>query len=40
MQNWADEIKKWLGPERIKAMVLQAGADAKQQVLTSMTAGC
>ncbi|KAK9915546.1 hypothetical protein WJX75_000577 [Coccomyxa subellipsoidea] len=32
-QNWADEIKKWLGNERIKALVLQAGPEAKGQVL-------
>ncbi|KAK9848941.1 hypothetical protein WJX84_006451 [Apatococcus fuscideae] len=30
--NWAAEIKKWLGTERLKAMVLQAGSEAPQQV--------
>lgn len=32
LQNWADEIKKWLGNERLKALVLQSGAEAKGQV--------
>ena len=32
MQNWADEIRKWLGTERMKALVLAPGADAQQQV--------
>ena len=34
MQNWADEIRKWLGAERMRALVLQPGAEAKQQVLS------
>ncbi|BDA44096.1 DNA repair and recombination protein RAD54B [Coccomyxa sp. Obi] len=32
-ENWAAEIKKWLGNERIKALVVQAGPEAKGQVL-------
>lgn len=31
-QNWADECRKWLGTERMRALVLQLGADGKQQV--------
>lgn len=31
-QNWADEARKWLGHERLRALVLQPGADGKQQV--------
>jgi hypothetical protein len=31
-QNWADEIRKWLGAERMRALVLQPGTEAKQQV--------
>ena len=34
MQNWTDEIRKWLGAERMKALVLQPGPEAKQQVRT------
>ena len=35
LQNWAAETKKWLGDERIKALVVQAGPEAKGQVITS-----
>ncbi len=31
-QNWADEARKWLGNERMRVLVLQPGADGKQQV--------
>ena len=33
MQNWAAEIRKWLGNERISTLVLLPGADAVQEVL-------
>ena len=29
--NWAAEVRKWLGPERCQAMVVQSGAEAKNQ---------
>ncbi|GAB4818167.1 hypothetical protein N2152v2_005213 [Parachlorella kessleri] len=32
-QNWADEARKWLGNERLRVIVLQPGADGKQQVV-------
>lgn len=31
-QNWADEIRKWLGHERLRCLALSPGADGKQQV--------
>ena len=30
-KNWAAEVRKWLGDERLKVLVLQGGAEAKQQ---------
>ena len=32
MNNWKDEFRKWLGEERLQALVLQSGPDAAQQV--------
>lgn len=29
--NWAAEVRKWLGPERCQVMVVQSGAEAKNQ---------
>ena len=29
--NWAAEVRKWLGPERCQVMVVQPGAEAKNQ---------
>jgi len=37
LQNWADEIKKWLGNERLNALVLQSGPEAKGQVFKPLT---
>lgn len=31
LKNWRDEIRKWLGDERLQAVVLQAGPDATSQ---------
>ncbi|KAK9862147.1 hypothetical protein WJX84_007326 [Apatococcus fuscideae] len=40
--NWAAEIKKWLGTERLKAMILQPGSEAAQQASrhSSSTLSC
>ena len=32
-KNWAAEVRKWLGDERLKVLVLQGGAEAKQQAM-------
>ncbi len=34
-RNWAAEVQKWLGSERCKALVMQAGPGAESQVLHS-----
>lgn len=31
-KNWRIEIRKWLGDERLQALVLQPGPEAVQQV--------
>ena len=31
-KNWRDEVRKWLGDERLQVILLNPGSDAKQQV--------
>lgn len=33
MKNWRDEVRKWLGDERLQTLVLQSGTDAAEQVV-------
>lgn len=37
--NWAAEIKKWLGPERMRAMVLPSQGDAARQLVADFRLG-
>jgi len=32
-KNWRDEVRRWLGDERLQVALLTSGAEAKQQVV-------
>ena len=38
--NWAGEVRKWLGEQRLRALVLQPGPGAAQQARRHHVASC